>query len=499
DQENAEENRKLFEGLKISTNRQAMALQGTRPVIFLSFKDCKASNWADMQSMIHGLLIRTAEQFKPCFQKEASHALASIQAVLSKQASYEEYCNFLPHLSFLCSQNNEDFPLILIDEYDVPLQTAWVYGYYEEAISFFRNFFSAAFKDNPYLWRGVMTGCLRISKESIFTGLNNLEVSSVVSRGFSSHFGLSQAEVKTLLLQYGYEGKAEAVEKWYNGYIFGNSLVYNPWSILNFLKHGLLKAYWVNTSSNDMVYSLLQKSSPDSKRMLEDLIAHKSIEVPLLEHTVFDLIDKDANNLWNFLYFTGYLKAESVLYPEDGELPKAQFKIPNQEVLIIFKNSILYWFQESEGYESLKHLQTYLKNGDGESFTLLFERLVSNSLSYFDVSGNEPERFYHAFTLGLIVSFSDTWHIRSNREAGIGRCDILMIPKNPDHFGVVIELKTFHPKFEKDLREAAQKAMQQIEDRQYAKELINQGCQKVLKIGAGFMGKQVDILFEACH
>ncbi|MBW7876187.1 MAG: AAA family ATPase, partial [Candidatus Cloacimonetes bacterium] len=341
DQENAQENKRLFEGLKISNNQQAMALQGTRPVIFLTFKDCKENSWPLLFSKVKDMLSEAISEIanleNPKVDAVEWQKILDIRQ--SRQNDPALLSNALRNMSLVLTQHYGHSPLILIDEYDVPLQTAWVYGYYEEAISFFRNFFSAAFKDNPYLWRGVMTG------------LNNLKVAGVSSKDFSSHFGLSQAEVKTLLSQYGYEDRAEAVEKWYNGYMFGNSLVYNPWSILNFIDQGgLLKAYWVNTSSNDMVYSLLQKSSPDSKRMLQDLIAHKSIEVPLLEHTVFDLIEKDANNLWNFLYFTGYLKAESVTYPEDGELPKAQFKIPNQEVFIIFKNSILYWFQESEGY-----------------------------------------------------------------------------------------------------------------------------------------------------
>ncbi|MBW7876362.1 MAG: AAA family ATPase [Candidatus Cloacimonetes bacterium] len=494
DLENAEKNRKLFEGLKISENAKAMAEQGTRPVVYLTFKDCKALNWADMQSMIQEILGSLAETHLNNLPREKTLAMDAIEAVSQARASYGQIVNLPLNLCSAYAASGSTPPLILIDEYDVPLQTAWLYGYYEKAISFFRNFFSAAFKDNPYLWRGVMTGCLRVSKESIFTGLNNLKVTGVSSEDFSTHFGLTEKEVKSLLLEYGYEDKTQAVERWYNGYIFGKTVIYNPWSILSFLdQKGLLKAHWVNTSSNDMVHSLLRTSSIECKKMLEDLIAQKTIEIPLLEHSVFDLIASDTNNLWNFLYFTGYLKAESIVYPEDGK-PKARFKIPNREVLTIFKDSITYWFQESQGYETLKNLHTALKNGDGEEFSDLFEKLVSNSLSYFDVGGEEPEQFYHAFTLGLIVNLSDAWHIRSNREAGTGRCDILMIPKNSDHFGVVMELKTHKPQREKDLSDTAQKAMDQIEKKGYVKELLHQGCQKVMKIGIGFLGKRLEIL-----
>ncbi|MBW7877649.1 MAG: AAA family ATPase [Candidatus Cloacimonetes bacterium] len=496
DQENSQENKKLFCGLKISHNLKAMALQGTRPVIYFTLKDCKEQNWENFQKKIGNLL---AELMIPWTSANNLVLEEPDQNTLKRlRAGTEEItllADSLKFLSRILSSHYGQSPLILIDEYDVPLQTAWLYGYYDEAISFFRNFFSAAFKDNPYLWRGVMTGCLRISKESIFTGLNNLEISSVVSEGYSSHFGLNRDEVKSLLVEYGVEDKTQAIERWYNGYIFGKTVIYNPWSILSFLMSGEIKAHWVNTSSNDMVHSLLRTSSIEGKKNLEELMAGRCVEASLLEHSVFDLIDKDTNNLWNFLYFTGYLKAESIVYPENGK-PKALFKIPNQEVLIIFQDSITYWFQESSGYESLKNLHTYLKNGDGQEFSLLFENLVSESFSYFDIDGKKPEQFYHAFTLGLIVTLSDTWNIRSNREAGTGRCDILMTPKNPDHFGVVMELKTFHPKLEKNLTETAKRAMDQIEKKQYAKELYNQGCKKVIKIGIGFSGKETEILYS---
>ncbi len=250
----------------------------------------------------------------------------------------------------------------------------------------------------------------------------------------------------------------------------------------------------MNTSGNDLLHSLLRVSSVECKKNLEVLMGGDCIEVGLQEQIVFSLLEKDADSLWNFLYFTGYLKAESILYPEEGGLPIARLRIPNQEIAVIFKQSIVYWFQDSEGYECLKNLRQCLKIGDGEGFSDVFEKLASKSLSYFDVGGEEPERFYHAFTLGLIVTLSEFWYIQSNREAGIGRCDILMRPKIKDYFGVVIELKTHKPKRDKDLMDTAQKALEQIETKQYAKELQQEGFQKVLKIGIAFMGKELEII-----
>ncbi|MBW7875608.1 MAG: AAA family ATPase [Candidatus Cloacimonetes bacterium] len=497
DHQNAEVNRKLFEGLKVFANEDIMASQGTKPVIYLTLKDCKERNFPDLYIKIKQALCQSASLLtdlkSDCLEPVEWQQILGIKSMSLQPA---ELSNSLLLLAKACQHTYQQSPLILIDEYDVPLQSAWENGYYEEAIGFLRNFFSAAFKDNPYLWRGVMTGCLRVSKESIFTGLNNLKVAGVSSESYAGHFGLTEPEVKSLLDEFALKDKIELVEKWYNGYNFGGCVIYNPWSILNFLEQrGLFKAYWVNTSGNDMVYSLLRTSNVECKKNLEILMAGGTITAPLLEHTVFQLLEKDSDNLWNFLYFTGYLKAESIDYPEDGSSgPIATFQVPNLEVSTIFKQSVTYWFQDSKGYEQLKNLRTCLKNGDGAEFSKVFRKLSENSLSYFDVGKPEPERFYHAFTLGLIVTLSDFWLIRSNREAGMGRCDILMIPKNPEHFGVIMELKSMDSTEEPDLGHTAQKALMQIEEKQYSKELSSQGVSKIMLVGIGFWGKQVEIL-----
>ncbi|MBW7877058.1 MAG: AAA family ATPase, partial [Candidatus Cloacimonetes bacterium] len=493
DQENAVENRKLFDGLKVNRNKPAMAEQGKRPVIYLTFKDCKTQTWKESQGMIRLLLAKSAEVFFDLFKDETGPSENALKSVYSAKAQYEEICGFLFHLSSVCKKKTGITPLILIDEYDVPLQSAWSYGYWDEAITFFRNFFSAGLKDNPYLWRAVITGCLRVARESMFTGMNNLEVATIVSKNYARHFGFTVPEVKQLIQDYNLTTIEAQIESWYNGYIFGETEIYNPWSILNLLKNqGTFNPYWMNTSGNDLVKEILGRSGVDAKKDLEDLMAGKSITVPLQEQVVFQEIENTPANIWNFLYFTGYLKAINIKYSEEATL--VELKIPNVEISRIFYESIQYWFSQSKSLSLLQNLKRSLMEGEVTEISKILRRLCDDALSYFDVSGKEPEKFYHGLVLGLIVSFSDTWHIRSNRESGLGRCDLLMIPKNPDHFGIVMEFKTMDSYEDADLSACAQDAMNQIEKRQYEQELRSQGATKILKMGVGFMGKELEIL-----
>ena len=495
DQKNAGENRKLFENLKIWQNQEAMSQQGSRPVIALTFKDCKATNWQELEGLVQEHLIHLASEHLTGFENETNAALDSVRSIVRREGTYSQFVTLLTNLSRIYA----DFgtrPLILIDEYDVPLQEAWQHDYWKEAISFFRNFFSAAFKDNPHIWRGVLTGCLRISRESMFTGLNNLKVYSVSSQGYSSHFGFTQEETVKALEEFGLSDHLADVENWYNGYRFGETTIYNPWSISCFLDNKKLQPYWANTSGNDLVKEILGRAEAEVKRELEDLMEGERVTVPLQEQAIFRGIENSSANLWNFLYFTGYLKAEEIELPPKVPKARMHLKIPNEEVFQIFEDSVQHWFEQTGSLSTLQNLKKALLRGDEEEFFLIFQKLCSDSLSYFDVKGDEPEKFYHGVVLGLIVSFSDTWQIRSNRESGFGRCDILMIPKNPDHFGIVMELKTHHSGLESDLKATAQRAMDQIEKRQYGRELSAQGATKILKMGIGFSGKSLELLSQ---
>ncbi len=494
DKDCASENRKLFDGLKVSQNEKAMALQGSRPVIHLSFKDCKANDWQKTQEMIQDLLQRLALEHLPALKEVEPKLLLPILAVSENQANFADFCNLLLNLTRAYASMGPS-PLVLIDEYDVPLQSAWAYKYWDEAIAFFKNFFSAGFKDNPHLWRGVITGCLRVARESMFTGMNNLVVASVPSKSYSKHFGFTVPEVKQLIKDYNLQSIEAKIESWYNGYMFGETTLYNPWSILNLLKsEGEFRNYWVNTSGNDLVKEILGRTGVQAKKDLEDLMTGRSISVPLQEQVVFQEIENSPANLWNFLYFTGYLKA--VLTKETDDVSFVELKIPNKEVKRIFSDSIQFWFQNSESSSLLPNLKNSLMLGDVTEISKALRKLCDTSLSYFDATGNEPEKFYHGLVLGLMVSFSDTWHIRSNRESGLGRCDLIMTPKNPDHYGIVMEFKTMDSYEDSDLLACAQNAMAQIEKRQYEQELKSQGATKILKMGIGFSGKKLEILCQ---
>ncbi len=490
------ENRKLFDGLKVSQNKKTMALQGSRPVINLSFKDCKERRFEDLEQKLSNLI---AELVVPWTQAKDLILEAPDQEILQAmrwgKLSMSGLADSLKFLSRILAQHYQTTPLILIDEYDVPLQSAWAYNYWDEAIAFFRNFFSAGFKDNPYLWRGVITGCLRVARESMFTGMNNLKVCGISSMDYSNHFGFSVPEVKQLIMDYNLQAIEAKIESWYNGYIFGETEIYNPWSILNLLdQKGVFHPYWMNTSGNDLVKEVLGRSGVDAKKDLEDLMAGQSITVPLQEQVVFQEIENSPANLWNFLYFTGYLKAVSTTETEDTTL--VELKIPNVEVRRIFFDSVQYWFEQTQSGYYLKNLKNALLLGDVVEISKTLRRLSDASLSYFDALGKEPEKFYHGLVLGLMASFSDTWHIRSNRESGLGRCDLLMTPKNPDHYGIVMEFKTMDSYEDADLIACAQNAMAQIEKRQYEQELKSQGATKILKMGIGFLGKKLEILCQ---
>jgi len=494
DQENAQENRKLFEGLKVCKNKKAMAEHGTRPVIHLSFKDCKANDWLKTENMLYDLLQRLSLEHLSALKKVEHQLLQPILIVSENRGNFADFCNLLLSLTRAYASIGPA-PLILIDEYDVPLQSASAEGHWDEAITFFRNFFSAGFKDNPYVWRAVITGCLRVARESMFTGMNNLEVASVSSKGYSRHFGFTVPEVKQLIQDYNLCAIDTQIEAWYNGYLFGETTLYNPWSILNLLKNqGEFRNYWINTSGNDLVKEILSRTGAQAKRDLEDLMAGQSITVPLQEHVVFHEIENSPANLWNFFYFTGYLKAVKIDGPSEAVKTRVQLKIPNLEIHHIFEDSVQLWFQKSESSALLPNLKNSLMSGNVTEICKALRKLCDTSLSYFDASGNEPEKFYHGLVLGLMAYYSDTWHIRSNRESGLGRCDLLMTPKNPDHYGIVMEFKTMDSYEDSDLLACAKNAMAQIENRQYEQELKSQGATKILKMGIGFLGKKIEIL-----
>jgi hypothetical protein len=495
-QENAIENRELFRDLSIFSDDEIMSAQGTRPVIFLTFKECRDDNWDSVLEQIKLLIGDCFDQHQEAFcSLELKSSEKRIRAAfMSGDYSVAVLRRSLLYFSRWLEKSTGVKPLILIDEYDVPLQSAWTGGFWNKAVNFMRGLFSAVLKDNASIWKAVLGGCLRISKESLFTGLNNLSIYSVTENPYSEYFGLTVPEVKKILAQYHLEDKASEVEDWYNGYNFGGTVIYNPWSLLNWVKEGgeSFKPHWANSSDNELVHYIFRKSGVQVKSDLNLLLGGESIEVPLHEHVVFQDIEKSATNIWNFLFSTGYLMSESVRTSVEGEM-FVSLKIPNMEIKTIFRDSVRRWFDETEsGFILQNSLQKSLKEGNGDEFERLFSTLIKNSFSYFDVQGKNPENFYYAFVLGLIVYMSDFWLIRSNRESGDGRADILMFPKNPEEYcGVIIELKKEEVKTA--LVKKAKAALLQIENKNYVAELRAAGAEKILKVGIAFCGKNVGL------
>jgi len=384
--------------------------------------------------------------------------------------------------------------ILLIDEYDTPIQAGYVNGYYAEVVGFMRNFFSAGLKDNPNLEKGVLTGIMRVAKESIFSGLNNLSVFSLLSRSFADKFGLTESEVKRMLQDYQIEDRYQDVNKWYNGYNFGETIIYNPWSIINYLNNlsDGFKPYWLHTSDNAVVEKLLTRGGKELKRELESLLAGESVEKPIEENIVFREVERKENVLWSFLLFGGYLKYEAKR-PDDFDPAKllCRLVIPNQEVRSTYIDVVQQWFANRIENDKLKTMLRALTGGDLETFEELLAELVENSFSFWDAGGRDAEKVYQAFVIGLLVWLSRDYEVKSNQESGLGRYDVMLIPKNQRAAGIIIEFKKVNTKRGETKESAFAKAFQQIEEKKYAGALMSRGIQQIRKLAIVFKGKQV--------
>ncbi len=484
-------NRYLFNGLAIEQYPELMALQGQYPVIWLTFKDVKNIKWDGCLHKIKRLIAREYERHKYLLtgseltenQKKIFRGIVSLEAVT------EDYEDALKNLSHYLDNYHGRKPFILIDEYDSPIHAGFNHGYYDEIITFMKSFLCGGLKGNVHLAHGIMTGILRVSKESVFSGLNNLEICSLASNRYADKFGLTEQEVERTLEVYGVKHKIDDVKSWYNGYTSGSHTIYNPWSIMSFVKNdGDLKSYWVNMSDNVIIQDLVTHADESFKTDIEDLITGKALCKELNENIIFaDVFKQGTKTTWNFLLFCGYLTFRNKRLIE--ERIYADFSIPNKEVLRFFKDVIQKWFEDSLGVQNYNRMLRSLVSGDIDSFEEFFEKTVMQTLSMFDVGKNEPERFYHAFVLGMLVSLNSTHEIKSNRESGLGRYDVMVIPRDTGKLGVIIEFKTAKEK--ETLEIAMTVALQQIEDKQYEQELLSRGIKKIKKLGIVFKGKEV--------
>lgn len=492
------ENKKLFINLQIwRTEKEILEKQGKYPVIYLSFKDVKANSWEVVYDYLIHEIVNVYSRYDFLIDSEflKDHEKHAYIKILKKKANTADYGNSLKQLSEYLYRYYKEKVVILIDEYDTPIQSGYK-KFYEEIISFMRNLLSGAFKDNLYLYKGVITGILRVSKESIFSGLNNLGIYTILEQEFADKFGFTEEEVKQILNDLEIPTPYEQIQKWYNGYMFGNLKdIYNPWSILNYVigyKNGF-KPFWVNTSTDTLLKEgIKHKDAIGSRELILKLISGDVISKDIHENFVFPDLKTKEELIWTLLLFSGYLTIGNKL-----GIIKYELRIPNYEIKFVFQNIILDWLeQEVKIIKSLLEDTThYLVTGELDKFAKGFQKIISDTFSYYDTY-YEPEKVYHSYVLGLLAILSDDYIIRSNRESGEGRYDILMIPYNKTKNGIVIEIKQIEKKkreSQKRLKERIQKelksALEQIERNRYYQELVEHKIENIIKVPIVFLGK----------
>ena len=487
----------LFAGLDIWKDESYRQMQGTWPVISLSFANVKEPTYEMAKRRICQLLtdIYNKNQFlltsgllteeESGYFRRISTDMDEIDATMA-----------LHKMSDFLSRYYKKKVIILLDEYDTPMQEAYVEGYWEELVSFTRSLFNAAFKTNPFLERAIMTGITRVSKESVFSDLNNLVVITTTSADYAESFGFTEKEVFAALKEYGMEEKQTEVKQWYDGFTFGKiSDIYNPWSILNYLKTGRMAAYWANTSSNRFIGTLIRESGRNLKIKFEDLLKGKELWTTLDEQVVFNQLSYSESAIWSMLLASGYLKVTGHKLNERTGRDEYYMALTNREVHLMFENMIHEWFTEvSEDYNDF--IQGLLQ-GDVDAMNQYMNQVSKYMFSYFDIgkkgSDSEPERFYHGFVLGLMVELEGRYIITSNRESGFGRYDVMLEPVDKSEDAIIIEFKVRNIGKEVSLEETVKTALKQIEKKEYETELIRRGCEegKIRKYGFAFEGKHV--------
>ncbi len=489
------DNSHLFDGLKISTCGEAyLAHQQQYPVISLTLKSAKQPDY----DLAHAMLKQeiASEYSRHVYlldsDKLTEKEKGRYQGILNLADDPALYVNALEFLSQCLALYHGKKAIILIDEYDVPLENAWFAGFYEEMISFIRSLFESALKTNPFLEFAVITGCLRISRESIFTGLNNLKIYSILSPAHGSSFGFTEKEVQDMLHYYGLEDKYEDVRHWYDGYIFGKQEIYNPWSILNYVddllvdREAFARPYWSNTSSNSIVRDLVENAGLDTKGEIESLIAGGFIEKPVREEVTYGDVHSSMDNLWNFLYFTGYLKQTGKC--QVGESIYLKLEIPNAEIRSIYENTILAWFDQRIKKSDLSPLFQAMETGDCDNMAALLTEQLLETISFYDYA----EHYYHGFLTGLLKSWG-TYRVLSNRESGTGRPDILLkTPYIRKGRAMILELKVADSY--QNMESCCESALRQIEERDYEAALREEGYQDIVKYGICFYRKECLIM-----
>ncbi len=482
--------KELFEGLKIMSQEEKYTSKlGAYPVIYLTLKDAGLMNYEMMVMQLKTIMMELFYEHRNLLEGEMAEGERNIfNKVLSANITELELINVIKMLSKIMYQYYNKPVILLIDEYDVPIQSAYVEGYYEEAIKFFKTFYGITFKDNPYLEKTVLTGVSRVAKESIFSGANNFDVFTILDNEFADDFGITEEEMDKVIEDFKVEDDKEEIKKWYDGYKIGDKEgIYNPWSILNYLTRKELRQYWVNTSSNDLI-KLVLKNSTTVKEKIERLLKGELIEVPINLETVIVGIENNEDNIWGLMLGTGYLKVTEVV-----DLANKIYKValPNYEIKLLFEQIIDNWFRNKVMGNDLQSILKDLVTLNLEEYEEKFKILVREMFSYMDVGENTAENFYHAFVLGMLVGLKDSYYVNSNRESGMGRYDIMLEPKDKSGNSFIMEFKVYKEDKEKTIEETIENAKKQIEEKGYENNLRERGFKNITKIVYAFHGKEV--------
>ena len=501
DVENREENKKLFEGLNISKS-EYFKKQGEFPVISISFKNYNKNDWKSGFKLIKSTISDIYAKFEDLMEHLNKRDLKKFEDIWLEKDEGDWERSLLNLTKYVYEYYGKKV-IVLIDEYDQPIINSYIKGYYSETIDFFKSFYGSVLKDNEYLEMSVITGILRVAKENIFSGLNNLEVHTILDSEFTEYFGIMEDEVEEALKDFDLEYELEDVQKWYNGYLFGDTKVYNPWSIINFLKKGRLRPYWVNTSGNGLIQLYLEKLKNEIFDEFSKLLNKESILKRINDNMTFGNLEANVEkNIWNLFFHSGYL---TLAEEYDVMKKNTGIKIPNKEILEMFSEMFIeVYFKDTNNFLDMTEA---LKNGDVKKFKLELNKVLLENTGIFDVNGIYKEQFYHGFMLGIILILKNEYEITSNGFAGKGRYDLLLKPKNvlEGREGIIFELKIVNAnsdekfsgdKLKEKLEKECEVALNQIDEKEYVSVLKNAGVERILKIGIAFFGKEFEVKFE---